>query len=71
MLSCWRGVGADSFWCWDTECQGEKAEGAEQKTRFIFTSKAAMNIVVLDGFTLNPGDLSWGGFQAARAVRSI
>ncbi len=23
-----------------------------------------MKIVVLDGFTLNPGDLSWGGFEA-------
>jgi glycerate dehydrogenase len=24
-----------------------------------------MNIVVLDGFTLNPGDLSWGGLEGA------
>ena len=27
------------------------------------------NIIVLDGYTLNPGDLSWSGFEALGQVR--
>ena len=27
------------------------------------------NIIVLDGYTLNPGDLSWSGFEALGQVQ--
>ncbi|MEN8217517.1 MAG: hypothetical protein ABFS56_14335 [Pseudomonadota bacterium] len=39
-------------------------ESAEYKALLVFTNRIQMNIVVLDGYTLNPGDLSWAPLQS-------